>query len=274
MAKFWDGRSYVRDERYRNVGSSGNNPQNSVATLHGNSPGDKKQPNKSGDNSNYQPVSYGSKDAYNGMLHSPVRFTENQQDSVGSSGSAQGYGSSGYGQNAPYVSQLNALYDQIMNRKPFQYDLNGDMLYRQMADEYSQLGRTAMRDAMGQASALTGGYGNSYAQQVGNQANQQYLMALNEQIPALYDRAFNVWQAEGDDLLQRYQLAASHPSYLEALSPSLPSSPTETTENSSEDPQTYMQYLQGILNNGLAANGKLPQNELNEIYYKYLNYIK
>lgn len=122
--------------------------------------------------------------------------------------------------NSPYIEQLNALYDQIMNRKPFQYDLNGDLLYRQMADQYTQLGQQAMRDTMGQAAALTGGYGNSYAQQVGNQAYQQYLTYLNEQIPGLYDRAYNVWQNEGDRLLERYQLAASHPGYLAALQPS------------------------------------------------------
>lgn len=122
--------------------------------------------------------------------------------------------------NTPYIEQLNSLYDQIMNRKPFQYDLNGDLLYRQMADQYTQLGQQAMRDTMGQAAALTGGYGNSFAQQVGNQAYQQYLTYLNEQIPGLYDRAYNVWQNEGDRLLERYQLAASHPGYLAALQPS------------------------------------------------------
>lgn len=126
----------------------------------------------------------------------------------------------GGGANTPYIQQLNALYDQIMNRKPFQYDLNGDLLYRQMADQYTQLGQQAMRDTMGQAAALTGGYGNSYAQQVGNQAYQQYLTYLNEQIPSLYDRAYNVWQNEGDRLLERYQLAAAHPGYLAALQPS------------------------------------------------------
>lgn len=122
--------------------------------------------------------------------------------------------------NSPYIAQLNALYDQIMNRGPFKYDLNGDLLYRQMADQYTQLGQQAMRDTMGQAAALTGGYGNSFAQQVGNQAYQQYLTYLNEQIPGLYDRAYNVWQNEGDRLLERYQLAASHPGYLAALQPS------------------------------------------------------
>lgn len=121
--------------------------------------------------------------------------------------------------NQPYVDQLNALYDQIMNRKPFQYDLNGDLLYKQMADRYTQMGQMAMRDATGTAAGLTGGYGNSYATQVGNQAYQQYLTALNDNIPSLYDRALQAYLAQGDQMLQQYQLAAAHPGNLEAIKP-------------------------------------------------------
>lgn len=133
------------------------------------------------------------------------------------------------GSSSPYVAQLNALYDQVMNRKPFQYDLNGDLLYRQMADQYTQLGQQAMRDTMGQAAALTGGYGNSYAQQVGNQTYQQYLTALNQQVPELYDRAYNAYQDETNRLLQQYELAAAHPGYLAALTPQT-TAPTQVEE--------------------------------------------
>lgn len=121
--------------------------------------------------------------------------------------------------NQPYVDQLNSLYDQIVNRKPFQYDLNGDLLYRQMADRYTQLGQQAMRDTMGQAAALTGGYGNSYANQVGNQAYQQYMTALNDNVPQLWDRAYQAYMNEGDQLMQKYELTAAHPGYVEAISP-------------------------------------------------------
>lgn len=123
-----------------------------------------------------------------------------------------GYGAGGTGGGGgttrnPYEASANALYEQLMSRGDFNYDLQGDMLYRQYADQYSQLGKTAMRDAMGTAAGLTGGYGNSYAQQVGNQAYQQYLGQLNAMIPDFYDRAYNVWLNEGTDLQNRYQLA-------------------------------------------------------------------
>lgn len=121
--------------------------------------------------------------------------------------------------NQKYVDQLNNLYAQYMNRGPFQYDLTGDLLYRQASDRYTQLGQQAMMDTMGQAAGLTGGYGNSWAQSVGNQAYQQYLTALNDQIPSYYDRAYNVWANEGDRLLQQYELASKHPGIIDALKP-------------------------------------------------------
>lgn len=144
--------------------------------------------------------------------------------------------------NQPYVDQLNSLYDQIMNRKPFQYDLNGDLLYRQMADQYTQLGQQAMRDTIGQAAALTGGYGNSYAQSVGNQAYQQYLTALNEQVPSLYDRALNAYMTQGDQLLQQYQLAAAHPEYVNAIKPRTYTVAEETPRVVSQVLNAYNQY--------------------------------
>lgn len=172
--------------------------------------------------------------------------------------------------NQPYVDQLNSLYDQIMNRKPFQYDLNGDLLYRQMADRYTQLGQQAMRDTMGQATALTGGYGNSYASQAGNQAYQQYLTALNDNIPQLWDRAYQVYQGQGDRLMQQYQLAAAHPEYVNALAPRTYSVSAPAEEEEVETPASNQAaYNLALMNAGLLA-GAAPQNQLNGIVYKYL----
>ena len=47
-----------------------------------------------------------------------------------------------------YQGQLENLYNQIMNRDPFTFDLNGDMLYNQYKDQYTQLGQQAMMDTM------------------------------------------------------------------------------------------------------------------------------
>ena len=64
---------------------------------------------------------------------------------------------------------LNGILDQINNREKFSYDLNGDALYQQYKQQYMNQGKLAMVDTMGQASAMTGGYGSSYAETVGNQ---------------------------------------------------------------------------------------------------------
>ena len=51
-------------------------------------------------------------------------------------------------------SVKDALY-KINNREKFAYDLNGDALYQQYKDQYMNLGKLAMQDTIGQASAMT-----------------------------------------------------------------------------------------------------------------------
>lgn len=112
------------------------------------------------------------------------------------------------GSQGPYRSQwqtqLDDTMNKIMNREKFTYDLNGDALWNQYKDQYVTGGKMAMLDTMGQAAALTGGYGNSYAQGVGQQAYQGYLQGLNDKIPELYQMALDSYNREGDALLQQY----------------------------------------------------------------------
>lgn len=105
---------------------------------------------------------------------------------------------------SPYTQQLEGIYQQIINRQPFKYDLNGDMLYQQAKDQYVQGGRQAMMDTIGKAAALTGGYGNSYASTAGNQAYQQYLLQLNAMVPEIYDRAAARYDQQVADLYNQY----------------------------------------------------------------------
>lgn len=107
---------------------------------------------------------------------------------------------------ASYDDQLQEIYDKIVNRDKFSYDLNSDALYQQYADQYQMMGQQAMMDTMGQAAALTGGYGNSYASTAGNQAYQAYLQQLNNVVPELYGMALDQYNAEGDKLLTQYSM--------------------------------------------------------------------
>ena len=105
--------------------------------------------------------------------------------------------------NRTWLDTLGDTINQIMNREKFSYDLNGDMLYQQYKDQYTTQGKMAMMDTMGQAQAMTGGYGNSYAQSVGQQAYQGYLQQLNDKIPELYQLALNQYNQEGQDLYEK-----------------------------------------------------------------------
>ncbi len=105
-----------------------------------------------------------------------------------------------------YDGQLKDLYDQIVNRDKFSYDINGDALFQQYKDLYTQQGKQAMMDTMGQAAALTGGYGNSYAQSVGQQTYQGYLQKLGEVAPELYQQAYSRYQDDGNRMMQQYEM--------------------------------------------------------------------
>ena len=113
-----------------------------------------------------------------------------------------------YGQyESQFDADLAGLYDKILNRDKFQYDLNADALYQQYRDQYVQQGQNAMRNAMGQASALTGGYGSSYGQAVGQQQYGSYLQNLNDIVPELYDRAYQQYSDNFNRDLTAYQTA-------------------------------------------------------------------
>ena len=102
--------------------------------------------------------------------------------------------------------QYKAVMDKILNREDFTYDFNGDALYQQYKDKYIKQGKMAMGDAIGQASAMTGGYGNSYAQSVGQQAYQAQLENLNDIVPELYQMALDKYNSDGQELYNQFSM--------------------------------------------------------------------
>ena len=107
---------------------------------------------------------------------------------------------------SPYADQLAALYDQIVGRGEFSYSPQADPLYEMYKDRYTAGGQLAMQDAMAGAAALSGGYGNSYAQTVGQQQMGAYMTALADVLPELEARAYERWRDEGTDLYNQFQL--------------------------------------------------------------------
>lgn len=105
-----------------------------------------------------------------------------------------------------YQGQIEETMKNIASRKPFAYNVNEDALYQQYKDRYTQMGKQAMRDTMGQAAALTGGYGNTYAQNVGQQAYGQYMQGLTDKIPELYQLALDKYDRDAAAEKEKYSL--------------------------------------------------------------------
>ncbi len=110
---------------------------------------------------------------------------------------------------AKETAAKNAAWDAYKNREKFSYDLNADAFYNQYKDKYTAAGKKAMEDTVGQMSALTGGYGNTYAQTAGQQAYNQYMQQLNDVAPELYRAARERYDEEGDKLLDVYNAEAA-----------------------------------------------------------------
>ncbi len=107
--------------------------------------------------------------------------------------------------SSSYDEQISQIYNKIVSREPFSYDPMSDSLYGHYREQYTQMGRKAMRDTMGQAAALTGGYGSSYAQQAGQQEYDSYLQKLGEALPELYSAAYQRYKDQGQNLEEEYQ---------------------------------------------------------------------
>lgn len=102
-----------------------------------------------------------------------------------------------------YEGQISDILDNILNRPKFSYtaeDMTNDDLYKMYRDQYMRQGNLAMRDTMGNAAALTGGYGNTYASAAGQQAYDNYVSMLNDKALGFYDRAYQRYNDEGQNL--------------------------------------------------------------------------
>lgn len=116
-----------------------------------------------------------------------------------------GIGSYGFSKQ----NEVNNIFSDLDDLGQFSYNFNEDALYQQYADKYQQQGELAMQDTMGQAAAMTGGYGNSYAQSVGQQAYQAHLSEMNDIIPELYQMSLDSYKMKKGDLYDKYNLLMS-----------------------------------------------------------------
>lgn len=103
-----------------------------------------------------------------------------------------------------YVSQWDGQIQQMinaaLNREKFNYNFAEDPIYQMYADKYQTQGQMAVKGAMAEAAALSGGYGSTYGQQAGQQTYQNYMLGLNDVIPTLRNQAYQEYQDEGNRL--------------------------------------------------------------------------
>lgn len=99
-----------------------------------------------------------------------------------------------------YKTQIDEILGQILGKGDFSWDPNKDQLYQSMADQYRVKGNKAMRDAMGSAAAMTGGYGSSYATTAGQQAYDDYMQQWADRATDYYNMALQQYNSEMNNL--------------------------------------------------------------------------
>ncbi|MEA4964867.1 MAG: peptidoglycan-binding domain-containing protein [Oscillospiraceae bacterium] len=148
---------------------------------------------------------------------------------------------------APSDTDLQSIYDELQGRADFTYSLEDDPTYQQYKDQYERLGRSAMEDTMGQAAALTGGYGSTYAETAGQQQYSAYLQQLSDKVPDLYAAAQDRYDQEGDALQDRYsaaqeQYGVAYDRYRDAESDRQSAAETARKQLESTESLSYEEY--------------------------------
>lgn len=87
-----------------------------------------------------------------------------------------------------YEPQIRENLNKITN---WNYDPTQDANYQALAKVYGARGNIAAKDSLGDAAALNGGMGTSYAVSAAQQARNQYNQELASMIPQLEETAYN-----------------------------------------------------------------------------------
>lgn len=104
-----------------------------------------------------------------------------------------------------YQGTISDLTDKYQNNK-FDYDVNRDPEYMTLQDKYTNDGKNAMQDTMGNYAANTGGYSNSYAQAAGQKKYNSYMEGLANEVTGLQKKAYNRFQQDKADTLTQIGL--------------------------------------------------------------------
>lgn len=100
-----------------------------------------------------------------------------------------------------WADVLNRKVTNYINQDPYSYKSQNDASYQAAKDQYTKTGQQAMKDTMAQASALTGGYGNTYAQSVGQQQYNAQMDNLSQKAIEYEQQAYNRYVGDREQQL-------------------------------------------------------------------------
>ena len=102
------------------------------------------------------------------------------------------------------TEKANKALSDYENRGEFKYNPATDSGYQAAKKQYTQGGKQAMKDTLGTATELTGGYDNSYANVAAQQTYNNYMSELSSLMPQYEQQAYDRWQDEGERKLNYY----------------------------------------------------------------------
>ncbi|MBQ3182526.1 MAG: hypothetical protein IJB57_02550 [Clostridia bacterium] len=102
------------------------------------------------------------------------------------------------------TEKANAALKAYEDRGEFKYDPATDSGYQAARKQYTEGGKQAMKDTLGTATELTGGYDNSYAQIAAQQTYNKYMGELAALMPQYEQQAYGRYQNEGQQMIDYY----------------------------------------------------------------------
>lgn len=173
------------------------------------------------------------------------------------------------------TKELEDLRDKYIDQSE-NYDPTKDNAYQEYASMMRDQGNKAMESAMARASANSGGYGNSYAQTVGQQVLNDYSREIGAAQETYYDRAMNKILNQMNMLENREAAdqAAWEEDYLNAISDAQRAGDTDTLAKiyGFDNANEYSDSLRTALpEEEVAMFRKAASQGSAEAYLEYLN---
>lgn len=137
--------------------------------------------------------------SYNSIFDDKYNNAKNSYDDIINNPSKYGYNS--------HITDVNDLFEQIMNQEKFSYDTKKDALFQMYKRQYEAQGNRAMQNQMGVAAAMSGGYNSSVAQTSAQKQFQSSMDELSQKASETYQNSLDMYKYKQQNLLDRYNVA-------------------------------------------------------------------